>query len=114
MEAPLHMTAFLQDGWKALDFAPFRKGVEICELRSGAPAVAILRYAPGARVPTHLHTGLETILVLEGIQSDERGHYPAGSLVLNPEGSVHSVWSEPGCVVLIEWERPVRFVEGDT
>lgn len=95
-----------------MDFVPFRDGVEIAEICTGAPAVALLRYAPGASVPRHLHTGLETILVLEGVQSDERGDYPRGALILNPEGSVHSVWSEPGCVVLIQWERPVRILDG--
>jgi anti-sigma factor ChrR (cupin superfamily) len=53
---------------------------------------------------------METILVLEGSQSDELGHYPAGSLVANPEGSVHSVTSEEGCVVLIQWTRPVEIL----
>jgi anti-sigma factor ChrR (cupin superfamily) len=28
-------------------------------------------------------------------------------LVLNPTGSEHSVWSEGGCVVLIQWDLPV-------
>lgn len=92
-----------------MTFQPFAEGVEILPIQSGTPAVALLRYAPGARVPRHLHTGLETILVLEGVQSDERGSYPVGTLVLNPEGSTHSVWSDPGCVVLIQWERPVQF-----
>ena len=98
-------------GWRALDFSPFREGVEICELRQGEPAVAVLRYAPGAMVPRHLHTGLETIMVLDGVQSDEHGDYPAGSLILNPEGTIHSVRSHEGCVVLIQWERPVQFLE---
>jgi len=109
--APLHLAGLIAGGWRECDFAPFREGVEICELRNGAPAVALLRYAPGASVPRHLHTGLETILVLEGVQSDERGDYAAGALILNPEGSEHSVWSGPGCVVLIQWERPVQFVQ---
>lgn len=108
---PIHLPGLTGGGWRALRFAPFREGVEICELCTGEPAVALLRYAPGASVPRHRHTGLETILVLEGEQSDERGDYPVGSLVLNPEGSAHSVWSTPGCVVLIQWDRPVRFEE---
>ena len=99
--------------WRNLDFSAFREGVEICELKRGEPAVAVLRYAPGAAVPRHRHTGLETILVLDGMQSDERGDYPAGSLVLNAEGTMHSVWSREGCVVLISWERPVEFLEGE-
>ena len=42
------------------------------------PSVAILNYEPGAGVPRHRHVGLETIVVLEGTQSDENGDYAAG------------------------------------
>lgn len=101
---------FLNGGWQRCEFEYFREGVEICRLVSGVPELALLRYAPGASVPSHLHQGLETILVLEGSQSDEFGHYPAGSLVANPEGSVHSVTSIEGCVVLIQWTRPVKIL----
>ena len=94
-----------------LPFETFRRGVDIHYLKPEAPIVALLRYAPGACVPLHRHTGLESILVLEGAQSDERGTYPKGSFVLNPEGSEHSVWSDTGCVVLIQWERPVEILE---
>ena len=76
----------------------------------GEPGVARLRYQPGTAVPRHRHLGLETIVVLEGSQSDERGRYGTGAVVLNPEGSEHSVWSEDGCVVLIQWDRPVELV----
>ena len=112
-DAPRRLAGLTGGGWRTLDFAAFREGVDICELRSGEPTVAVLRYAPGASVPRHLHTGLETIIVLDGTQSDERGDYPAGSLILNPEGSTHSVWSTGGCVVLIQWDRPVQFLEND-
>lgn len=110
MVDPKVLIGLLTEGWHGQIFAPFREGVEICSLLDGSPALALLRYAPGASVPRHRHTGLETILVLEGSQSDERGEYPAGTLVLNPEGTEHSVWSEGGCTVLIQWERPVLFV----
>lgn len=108
-----HLPDMLASGWKTASFGPFRDGVEICHLRQEDPAVALLKYAPGARVPRHLHTGLETILVLDGSQSDERGTYKAGDLVLNPQGSSHSVWSEKGCVILITWERPVKILDED-
>jgi anti-sigma factor ChrR (cupin superfamily) len=100
----------LRGGWKDCQFEYFREGVEICRLVTGEPEVALLRYAPGASVPRHLHQGLETILVLEGSQSDEFGHYPAGSLVANPEGTSHSVTSREGCVVLIQWTKPVKIL----
>lgn len=101
----------LAGGWRDRAFEPFAEGVEICHLAVGEPAIGLLRYAPGAHVPRHRHTGLETVLVLDGSQSDERGRYGAGTLVLNPEGYEHSVWSEDGCVVLVQWWRPVTFIE---
>ncbi len=110
MPDPLSILRFLPEKWRELPWQPFRDGVEIAPIVTGEPAVALLRYAPGSGVPLHLHRGLETILVLEGEQSDEHGTYPAGSLMLNPKGSAHRVWSDPGCVVLIQWTKPVEFL----
>ncbi len=104
------IAGLLPQGWSDMSFEPFRDGVEICHLWQGGPDVALLRYAPGASVPRHRHLGLETILVLSGSQSDDDGTYAAGALVFNPAGSEHRVWSGPGCVVLIQWERPVVFI----
>ncbi len=104
----------LNGGWRHLAHEPFREGIVVRWLskgEAGSPTVAILEYAPGARAPRHRHTGLETILVLEGTQSDENGDYPEGSLVFNPPGSEHSVWSERGCTVFIHWDQPVVFVD---
>lgn len=106
---PFQVPGLAAGGWRACRFQPFSDGVEICRLLDGEPAIALLRYAAGARVPYHRHRGLETVLVLEGAQSDEHGQYRAGTLVLNPEGSAHSVRSDRGCVVLIQWTRPVDF-----
>lgn len=110
MSDPKMIAGLLPQGWDDREFAPFRDGVEICHLWRGGPDVALLRYAPGASVPRHRHLGLETILVLSGTQSDDLGTYATGALVFNPAGSEHRVWSDPGCVVLIQWERPVEFV----
>lgn len=97
-------------GWE-----PLRDGVELLRLAGSGkegPSVALLRYAPGARVPQHRHPGFEVIYVLAGAQSDARGTYPAGTLVVNRAGGQHRVWSDSGCLVLIVWERPIEFVQG--
>lgn len=112
MTGPIVVKDILAGGWRDLTFEPFRDGVEICLLGEGdGPQWALLRYSAGASVPRHRHTGLETIIVLDGSQSDAHGTYSAGTMVLNPEGTCHAVRSETGCVVLIQWERPVEFVE---
>jgi anti-sigma factor ChrR (cupin superfamily) len=93
-------------------FEPFREGVEKARLfydEASGQEVALLRYRPGAGVPRHTHTGHEYILVLDGSQRDERGTYPAGTLVANPPGTGHSVSSDEGCVILGFWQRPVVF-----
>lgn len=103
-------------GWRNLAFESFRPGIDIHWLTIGEatePSVAVLKYAPGARAPRHRHVGLETIVVLDGMQSDEAGDYPSGTVVLNPPGSEHSVWSAQGCVVLIQWDKPITFLEQD-
>lgn len=106
---PFTVPNLLNGGWKSLDFQPFREGIEIAHLLQGEPALAVLRYQPGATVPRHAHVGAETVLVLEGSQTDERGTYGAGTLVVNTEGSSHDVVSHDGCVVLVQWSSPIRF-----
>lgn len=106
--------ALLGTAYADADFEPFREGVEICHLQrcenGTGPALALLRYQPGAAVPLHEHVGMETICVLSGSQSDEAGTYRAGDVVVNPAGSRHSVWSAEGCTVLIHWAEPVRLL----
>ena len=97
-------------GWRKLQFEFFREGIEVYWLIKGDasdPSVAVLKYEPGSAVPRHRHAGLETIVILDGVQSDESGDYAAGTAVLNEIGSEHSVWSKEGCVVLIQWNLPV-------
>lgn len=110
MTQQIVLTDIIQGGWRDCAFEHFRDGIEICRLFEGAPDVALLRYRPGATVPRHRHAGLEMIVVLEGSQRDENGVARAGAVVLNPEGTVHSVSTDDGCVVLIQWERPVEFL----
>ena len=62
-------------------------------------------------MPRHRHAGLETILVLEGVQCDENGNYPQGTLVFNAVDTEHSVWTDEGCVVLIHWTLPVVILQ---
>ena len=74
-------------------------------------SAALLRYAKGARLPAHAHTGYEQILILAGSQEDERGVYPAGTMVINPPGSSHAVWAPDGCIALVVWASPIAFLD---
>jgi anti-sigma factor ChrR (cupin superfamily) len=95
-----------------LDWQLLRPGVEFHSLYGQpgqGPAAALLRYAPGARVPSHQHGGIEHILVLAGSQRDENGVYPVGTLLVSPSGSRHAVISDEGCLVLAIWAGPLNF-----
>ncbi len=95
-----------------LAWTPFRQGIEIFRLHGDGVtgfSSALLRYAPGASLPRHVHGGYEHIMVLSGSQSDEHGQYPTGTLLVHPPGSKHSVTSHDGCVVFVMWEMPVSF-----
>lgn len=99
-------------------FVPLWPGVEILPLygiqpdgkpwNPDRPSAALLRYAPGARVPEHRHAGYEHIFVLRGSQSDRHGLYRAGTCVMSPPGTSHAVSSEEGCLVLAVWNRSVE------
>jgi anti-sigma factor ChrR (cupin superfamily) len=100
--------------WESkIPWTPFRDGIDIYRLYGdgvSGPTAALLRFQPGARVPLHEHTGYEHIIVLDGSQVDENSRADAGTLIVNPPGTRHAVFSEQGCIVLAIYERPVAFI----
>lgn len=106
----LENLAGIREWQDRLPWQPFRNGIEIYELygdRTQGAAAALLRYQPGAAVPTHEHLGFEHIFVLDGSQSDQHGTYNQGTLVINSPQSQHQVSSSSGCIVLVIWEQPI-------
>jgi hypothetical protein len=70
-----------------------------------ARATTIVRYAPGSHFSSHVHTGGEEFLVLEGVFQDEHGDFPAGSYIRNPPQSSHTPGSELGCTIFVKlWQ----------
>lgn len=70
-----------------------------------ARATTIVRYAPGSTFSSHVHTGGEEFLVLDGVFQDEHGDFPAGSYIRNPPQSSHTPGSAPGCTIFVKlWQ----------
>jgi anti-sigma factor ChrR (cupin superfamily) len=112
----LKLTDLFQiSGWhQKLPWQPFKENVEIYRLYGdgiSGPTAALLRFAPGGRIALHEHTGYEHIFVLTGSQVDENSESQAGSLIVNPPGTSHSILSRGGCIVLAIYEKPVKFLQ---
>ncbi|HAB18869.1 MAG TPA: transcription negative regulator ChrR [Verrucomicrobiales bacterium] len=100
-----------------ISWQPFREGVEIHRLYGdgiNGPTAALLRFNKAGGIPLHVHTGYEHILVLAGSQRDQNSCAAAGTLMINPPGTSHRVFSEEGCIVLAIYEKPVVFLEEAT
>jgi anti-sigma factor ChrR (cupin superfamily) len=80
----------------------WRKRVHLVGPAESGQVTSVVRYEPRSSFPVHDHPEGEEILVLEGVFSDEHGHWPAGTFLLNPEGFRHAPFSEPGCVLFVK------------
>jgi len=70
-----------------------------------ARATTIVRYAPGSHFSSHVHTGGEEFIVLDGVFQDEHGDFPVGSYIRNPPQSSHAPRSDNGCVIFVKlWQ----------
>ncbi len=63
---------------------------------------SLVRYDAGSAFPTHQHPDGEEIFVLDGVFSDEHGDYPAGTYLLNPDGTSHAPFSKDGCTLFVK------------
>ena len=79
-----------------------RKRLHLVGGAESGQVTSVVRYEPGAAFPAHDHPGGEEILVLEGTFSDERGDWPKGSYLLNPEGYRHAPYSTEGCLLFVK------------
>ena len=62
----------------------------------------IVRYAPESKFSSHVHTGGEEFIVLEGVFEDDYGDWPEGSYIRNPPQSKHTPGSKPGCIIFVK------------
>lgn len=72
------------------------------EGKESGHTTSIVKYDAGSHFARHEHPMGEEIYVLEGVFSDENGHYPAGSYIRNPPGSSHAPYSKRGCVIFVK------------
>ena len=92
----------------AMDWQPspsptvWRKRLHLDGPAEAGRVTSIVRYDPDSKFPEHFHPEGEEFFVLEGVFSDEHGDYPAGTYVLNPDGTSHSPYSREGCTIFVK------------
>jgi anti-sigma factor ChrR (cupin superfamily) len=103
--------------WEKTAYAGIEQKTLLVDKASGL-ITALMRMAPGARLPDHEHVKIEQTYVLEGKLVDKEG--PAAGLEVKPgefvwreEGSRHVAWTPEGGLMLAMFQIPNKFHERD-
>jgi anti-sigma factor ChrR (cupin superfamily) len=99
--------------WEDTRFAGVQQKVLVVDRDSGL-VTALMKFAPGAKLPDHEHVLIEQTYVLEGSLVCGEGECKAGEFVWRPAGSRHEAWAGPqGGLMLAIFQIPNRFHEPD-
>ena len=99
--------------WEKTRFAGIEQKTLLIDKSTGL-LTALMRMAPGAKLPDHQHVKIEQTYVLEGSLVCPEGECHAGQYVWRPAGSRHHAWAGPkGGVFLGIFQIPNKFFEAD-
>jgi anti-sigma factor ChrR (cupin superfamily) len=97
--APRSQTIVLSDlAWA--DAMPGVRQKPIWHDKETKRRAVLVRFEPGAKLPSHRHAGDELIFVIEGSNADESGEVMTGDMNYRPNGCVHTVTTRNGVTVL--------------
>ena len=99
--------------WESTRFAGVQMKTLLVDRDTGV-VTALMRFAPGAKLPDHEHVLIEQTYVLEGSLVCGEGECKAGDYVWRPAGSRHEAWAGPqGGLMLAMFQIPNKFYERD-
>ena len=99
--------------WEKTRFAGVEGKVLLVDRETGV-LTALMKFAPGARLPDHEHMLIEQTFVLEGSLVCGEGECTAGNYVWRPAGSRHEAWAgAKGGLMLAIFQIPNKFHEKD-
>jgi len=99
--------------WERTAYAGIEQKTLLFDRDTGL-VTALIRMAPGARLPDHEHVKIEQTYVLEGSLMCPEGECRAGQFVWRPAGSRHEAWAGPqGGLFLAMFQIPNRFFQPD-
>ena len=99
--------------WEKTSYAGIEQKTLLVDKESGL-LTALMKMAPGARLPDHEHVRIEQTYVLEGTLVCGEGECKAGQFVWRPAGSRHEAWAGPqGGLFLAMFQIPNKFFHAD-
>ena len=99
--------------WEKTRYAGVEQKTLLVDRMSGL-MTALMKMAPGARLPDHEHVKIEQTYVLEGTLVCGEGMSKAGEFVWRPAGSRHEAWAGPqGGLFLAMFQLPNKFFQAD-
>jgi len=99
--------------WEKTRFAGVEAKTLLVDAATGV-VTALMKFAPGARLPDHEHVLIEQTYVLEGSLVCGEGECKAGEFVWRPAGSRHEAWAGPeGGLMLAMFQIPNKFFEAN-
>ena len=99
--------------WEQTAYAGIEQKTLLVDKASGL-ITALMRMAPGARLPDHEHVKIEQTYVIEGSLVCPEGECKAGQFVWRPAGSRHEAWAgSQGGMFLAMFQIPNKFYQRD-
>jgi anti-sigma factor ChrR (cupin superfamily) len=99
--------------WEKTAYAGIEQKTLLVDKQTGL-ITALMRMAPGTRLPEHEHVKIEQTYVLEGSLMCPEGECHAGQFVWRPAGSRHEAWAGPkGGLFLAMFQVPNKFFQRD-
>lgn len=99
--------------WEKTRYAGVEQKTLLVDRETGL-LTALMKMAPGARLPDHQHVKIEQTFVLEGSLVCGEGVCKAGEFVWRPAGSRHEAWAGPGGgLFLAMFQAPNKFFQPD-
>jgi len=99
---PVAMHTSAMDWQDNPSVAVWRKRLDRSGPQEQGRVTSVVRYDPGSAFHSHPHPDDEEVFVLDRVFSDERGDYPAGTFLLNPDGFEHAPFSKDGCILFVK------------
>jgi anti-sigma factor ChrR (cupin superfamily) len=96
--------------WEKTKFPGVESKTLLLDKESGL-LTALIRMAPGARLPDHEHVQIEQTFMIEGTLVDEEGECTPGNFVWRPAGSRHEAHTPNGGLMLAMFLVPNKFFD---